>query len=102
MAIRSKEIKGIAYERVETLFKEASNSFRKYPNRSHKYVQSALKIAAKAGIRIPKKYRSNYCRKCKVYLSSGSNSKIRTKNNMVLIHCNACKGIRKLVLKKSE
>lgn len=92
-------MKAIALERINTLFSEASSEFRKHPERSHRYVQIVLKLAAKAGVRIPKKFRSNYCRKCKIYLSSGVNSKVRTRNGKLIVFCLKCKNYRRLLLK---
>ena len=93
------DVKGIALERIETLFCEASETFKKNSIRSHRYVNMALKLAAKSGVRIPKKFRSSYCRKCKHYLSSGVNSKVRTRKGKVVISCLSCGGHRRIMLK---
>jgi ribonuclease P protein subunit RPR2 len=91
-------IKSIADERVETLFKSAANEFKGDPKRSDRYVQLALRLIAKSGIRMPKKFRQRYCRKCKKYLVSGTNAKIRTRNGKLIIYCFNCKTHRRLVL----
>ena len=94
-----KNVRGLALERMDELFSEASNEFKKNPKRSNRYVGIALRLAAKSGVRIPKKYRQNYCRKCKSYLSSGFNSKIRTRNGKLVIACLICGSHRRIVLK---
>ena len=92
-------VKCIAYGRLNDLFNMASNEFSEYPERSHKYVKIALRLAAKAGISIPKKFRRNYCRGCKRYLSSGTNASFRTRNGKLIIRCFNCKKFRRIVLK---
>ncbi len=99
MVKRAGNVKSIAVERMYTLFSEASSEFSLHPERSHKYIQIILKLAAKAGVRIPRKFRSNYCRKCKIYLSSGANSKVRTRNGKLIVFCMRCKHYRRLLLK---
>tara|TARA_Y100000310_G_C20544378_1_gene744886 strand:+ start:500 stop:808 length:309 start_codon:yes stop_codon:yes gene_type:complete len=94
-----KNVSGLALERMDELFSEASKEFKKNPKRSNRYIEIALKLAAKSGVRIPKKYRRSYCRKCKSYLSSGSNSKIRTRNGKLIISCLVCGCHRRIVLK---
>ena len=95
--VRNREdIKGMALDRISTLFLEASKEFKKNPERSHRYVKIALRLGAKAGVRIPKEYRRNYCRKCKNYLLTGVNSKVRTRNGNVVISCLICKGHRRI------
>lgn len=99
MVKRAGNVRAIALERINTLFLEASSNFEKYPGRSHRYVKIVLKLAAKAGVRIPRKFRSNYCRKCKIYLSSGVNSKVRTRNGKLIVFCLKCKNYRRMLLK---
>lgn len=92
------DVREIALERIGELFLEAGKEFKKNPERSHKYVQIALKLSAKSKVRIPKKYRRNYCRKCKSYLLSGVNSKVRTRNGMVVVSCLVCKSHRRILI----
>lgn len=99
MVKRVGNVRTIAQERINTLFSEASSSFRMHPERSHRYVKIILRLSAKAGVRIPRKFRSNYCRKCKIYLSSGVNSKVRTRNGRLIVLCFKCKNYRRMLLK---
>ena len=92
-------VKIMAEDRVNGLFNMASDEFSKYPERSHRYVRIALKLIAKSGINVPKKFRRNYCRKCKKYLSSGVNSSFRTRKGKLIIRCFTCKNFRRIVLK---
>ena len=99
MAKRIGNVRSIALERINTLFSEASSEFKNHPERSHRYVKIVLRLVAKAGLRIPRKFRSNYCRKCKIYLSSGVNSKVRTRNGKLIVFCSKCKNYRRMLLK---
>ena len=91
-------IRILAIERVDKLFKSAAEAFKRSPDKSHRYVQLALKLVAKSGIRMPKEFRQRYCRKCKKYLVSGVNAKIRTRNGKLIIYCFNCKNHRRLIL----
>ena len=99
MAKRVGNVRALALERINTLFNEANSEFKIHSERSHRYVKIILKLAAKSGVRIPKKFRSNYCRKCKIYLSSGANSKVRTRKGKLIVFCNRCKTYRRMLLK---
>jgi len=99
MVRRIGNVRGIAEERIKELFLEAASNFRKFPQRSHRYVQMALRISAKPGVRIPKEFRRNYCRKCKHYLLSGVNSKVRTNKGKVVVSCMNCGNIRRILIK---
>ncbi len=99
MARRNFDVKGIARERILELFKQAEDQFNKHSERSNKYVKMALRLAAKSGIRMPKKVRRSYCRNCKSYLVSGKNSKIRTRNGKLVVSCLVCGSHRRMILK---
>ena len=99
MAKRVGNVRALALERINSLFSEATSEFNNHPERSHRYVKIILKLAAKSGVRIPVKFRSNYCRKCKIYLSSGVNSKVRTRNGKLIVFCVRCKNYRRMLLK---
>lgn len=99
MQRRLGDARKIASERIEELFNEARKSFKSHPGRSHKYVRIALKISAKAGIKISREFRSNYCRKCKRYLESGVNARIRTRKGKVVISCFNCGNHRRIIIK---
>ncbi len=91
--------KEIALERIAELFEEAGSRFRKNRQMSRRYVELALKIAAKSGIRVPREQRSKYCKKCKNYLLSGVNAKIRTREGKVIISCLHCGSHRRILIK---
>lgn len=86
---RSDEIKKIAKERIETLFKEASiTGDQKLRNR---YVYLARKLTQKSNIRIPREFKRKYCKHCYTYFTS-KNSRVRTTSKkMVSTLCFECK-----------
>jgi len=94
-----KDVKEIGLERIKVLFREAADSFKKNPGRSHRYVGMALRIAAKSNSRIPKNLRRRYCRKCRRYLVSGANARYRTRERKLVIYCFNCKRYRRIILK---
>ncbi len=98
MARSKTDIQQVARERIVTLFEQASTAFTRTPERSHRYVQMALRLAAKAGIRFPQEYRRSYCRTCKHYLRSGNNATIRTRQGKLIVSCFNCGHHRRLVL----
>ena len=96
MSRRRKEtgkIKKIAYERIEILLEQADKIYRSDSSLAQNYANKARKIAMKARIRIPRKWRFRFCKTCKRYLYPGINSHIRVKPgnpSRVIIHCDYC------------
>lgn len=88
--------KKIAIERIEILFREAEDSFKKNPNLSNRYVQIARNIAMKVNLKIPRTLKKKYCSHCYSYLKTGINARIRTRNKMLIIYCFKCKKYTKL------
>lgn len=82
--------KNIAKERIEKLFEEAEKEFSKYPERSHRYVELARKIAMKIKVRMTE-HKTKFCKHCYKYLKPGVNCRIRTKNKKVIYYCKECK-----------
>jgi len=90
----------IAKERIDTLFAEAKNAFREDPSLSHRYVQLARKIAMKYKLKIPSKYRRQYCKHCYRYLMPGENSRVRTREGKLVVYCLECKKYSRYVIKR--
>ena len=60
--------KKVARERIETLFIKAGEIFSEKPERSHRYVEMARKIAMRYNVRIPSGLKKRFCKKCYKYL----------------------------------
>lgn len=84
--------KRLARERVENLFSLAESSFQSNPERSHRYVRLARKIAMRYNIRIPRGMKTRFCRKCYKYLKPNINSTVRTRTSQkaVILTCLEC------------
>jgi ribonuclease P protein subunit RPR2 len=82
----------IGRERIERLFSMAEKEFHAHPERSHRHVQLARKIAMRYNIRLPPQLKSRYCRKCHKYLKPGINSRVRAspKQRAVITTCLEC------------
>jgi len=84
----------IALERIYLLFKEAKLMFREDPNLSRRYVQLARKISMKYKVKFPAVLKRKFCKNCNSYLVA-KNSKVRTRQGFLVIHCLGCGYIRK-------
>ncbi|HLC37227.1 MAG TPA: ribonuclease P [Candidatus Nanoarchaeia archaeon] len=91
--------KKLALERIEILFKEAESNLKKHPERSHKYVKLARKIAMKFNLRIPHQLKRKFCKHCCKYLKPGVNSKVRIHKSRIIIYCKECRKYTRIPLK---
>ncbi|MEM1676797.1 MAG: ribonuclease P, partial [Nitrososphaerota archaeon] len=60
----SRELRKIALERIERLMDFAKKHALERPEIARQAVLLAMRIAQKARLRIPRRYRLMYCRKC--------------------------------------
>ena len=58
----------IAIERMNILFNRAEMEFITHPERSHRYVELALKLSTKYNTPVPEEWRRRYCKSCKSIL----------------------------------
>ncbi|HUU89360.1 MAG TPA: ribonuclease P [Candidatus Glassbacteria bacterium] len=87
------KIKIIALERIEILLENADKVYKTDSTLAQNYAEKARKIAMKARVRIPRKWRFRFCNKCKMYLYPGISSRVRIKSgkpSRVTLHCNNC------------
>ncbi|NYB51616.1 MAG: ribonuclease P [Methanobacteriaceae archaeon] len=80
----------IAIERMEILLNLAEEEFALHPERSHRYVEMARKIATKYNLKMPYSWKGRFCRNCNHFLKPGSNSIVRLSDSMVNIKCLEC------------
>ena len=87
----------VAKERIEILFSEARKQASKKPKRANRYVKMAHKIGMRYNVRIPRKYRREFCHKCDSYLLPGKNCTVRTnsKTKCVEYLCGECKAVNR-------
>lgn len=92
----------IASERIERLFESAEKMQAVDPSLSRRYILLSRKIAMKYRIKIPKKYRLAYCRKCFSLYSSGNNARTRINRGKVSVTCLNCGNIRRYPIKDKK
>ncbi len=88
---KSKKHKDIARERIQILFKEAKDVFKKNPKLADRYVYLARKIAMKYKIRIPPELKRKFCKHCYSYLVPSVNCRVRVQRGKVVYYCMKCK-----------
>ena len=95
----SNKYKLIAKERINILFEQADEVFKKDKRLANRYVDLARKIAMKARISIPKELKRRYCKHCYSYLKPGVNSRIRTRDKKIIYYCMNCKKYMRFPIK---
>jgi ribonuclease P protein subunit RPR2 len=86
--------------RVAELFKQAAETFHEDSLLSDRYVFLARKISLKYKTPFTKEQKLHHCKNCGKYLMAGFNSKVRTRQGRVLVHCLGCKTRRVLAISK--
>ena len=92
----------IAIERMNILFDRAEMEFITHPERSHRYVELALKLSTKYNTKVPEKWSRRYCRKCKSFLKPGHNCTVRLVNSEVNVFCGECGHAMKIPYRKEK
>ena len=90
----------IGKDRIKKLFEEAEKAFKKNKKLSNRYVELARKIAMKLQLKMPKKYKRQFCKHCYKYLKNGVNARVRVHKSRVVIYCLECKKYTRIPLKK--
>ncbi len=91
---RTKEMVQIARERIEILFELAEKAALSGKlERANRYVHLARKIGMRYNVRVPKRYRMYYCRKCDSFLLPGVTADYRLNNGKITVRCRNCGNI---------
>ena len=88
---KSEKIQKIAKERINFLFSEAKESFKKDSKLSDKYVKMARRIAIKHKLRLSSELKKKICRNCHKYLVTGANCRVRIHKHRLIYYCMSCK-----------
>ena len=83
----------IAMERMQILIDNAIRNARTDPELSQRQASIARRISSKYKIRMPYNLRMVFCKKCKLFIAPGVNSRIRlgrTSVKSIRISCNLC------------
>ncbi len=97
--------KQIARQRIQVLFQQAKNVYRNNPELSNRYVAIARKIAMAAKMPLPRQYKRQICKKCKILLVQGDNCRVRIRQKRethVVITCLSCGNKTRIPLKKKK
>ena len=99
------QTKQIAIERIDLLLTRADEIYLEEPDLALRYGELARKIAMKARIQIPKRWRLRFCNNCKRFIRPGINAHVRIKSgkqSSVIYYCEFCKeGKKKKIIQKS-
>jgi ribonuclease P protein subunit RPR2 len=82
--------KKLARERINVLFREAEAAFPENPERAHRYVALARRIAMRQRIRMDRNLRRRFCHQCYRYLVPGVNMRVRVHRGRVVVTCTYC------------
>lgn len=79
-------------ERIQTLFKQAEESFKVHPERSRRYVEMALKLSTRYNVRLSPEMKRKFCKSCKSLVIPGLNSRTRASPSQkaIIITCQEC------------
>ena len=80
-------------ERMQILIDSAISNARTDPDLSQRHASLARRISTKYKIRMPYHLRMVFCKKCKLFIAPGLNSRIRlgrTSVKSIRISCNLC------------
>jgi ribonuclease P protein subunit RPR2 len=83
----------IAMERMQILIDSAITNARTDPELSQRHASIARRISTKYKIRMPYHLRMVFCKKCKLFIAPGINSRIRLGRasvKSIRISCNLC------------
>jgi len=96
----------LAYEILTaTLNKAIDEAVSGNLSRAEELGKAARRIAMMFNIRIPKKYKLFFCRKCKSFIFPGKTARIRFRRNRfphISITCLKCHGIKRIPIKHNE
>ena len=93
--------KQIAEGRINHLFQLAEReAINGYFDLSDRYVDIARRKSMRTLVKIPSKYKRNFCKNCYKYLLPSATSRVRIKRGHIIIFCNNCKKITRIPLKK--
>jgi ribonuclease P protein subunit RPR2 len=102
MGRRTKEMVGIAKERIRILLSLAEREILRNKNytRAQRYVILARNIGMRYNVRMEKYFRNKICRACNSYLISSATSHVRCQGGKVITQCKICGNITRIPLHK--
>lgn len=98
-------LKQTALHRIHNLFRLARETIHEDPDLAQRYVEVARRIAMRARVRVPKKYRRLICKHCKSFIFPGVNCRVRIRSRRephVVVTCLNCGAHTRLPLKRRK
>ncbi len=92
----------IARERINILFRLAEKTLAKHPERSRRYVELARKIGLRYNVRLPKRLKRRFCKRCNTLLVPGRTCEVRVKEKILMVRCLNCSKIYRYPLSKKK
>ena len=96
-------IKQIARQRIEELFKQANQVARTNPKIASEYIELARKVAMSARIPLPREFKRQICKNCNALLVQGFNCQVRLQQKRaphVVVTCLNCGNHSRILLNK--
>jgi len=94
--------KRIARERIDILFAQAAEWADGDTGRAERCIALARRIAMKQRLRMPKRYRRQFCRTCYGYLVPGRTARVRIQHGKVIVTCLLCRDQRRYPVVKEH
>jgi ribonuclease P protein subunit RPR2 len=92
-SLKPLNIKQIAQQRIDILFKQAETVGKTNSQQATKYVKTAQKVAMSARFPLPPKYKHRVCKHCNTLLITGFNCRTRTQQKRsphIVVTCLNC------------
>jgi ribonuclease P protein subunit RPR2 len=81
--------KDLSAERIDRLFRLASEEYALHPERSDRYVQIARKICTRTRLRMPRQLKRMVCKHCGRYLPP-IETRVRLRDGVLTVTCLRC------------
>jgi ribonuclease P protein subunit RPR2 len=86
----------IALERMTTLFELAEwEALHRRPGRARRYVELARRIGMRYNVRVPRRFKRSFCKKCFAFLLPSVSARIRVNRGRVVVTCTACGAVQR-------
>lgn len=92
---QKEKVQQFARERIQKLFAEAAEVYKKQPELAHRYVKLAKNLAMKWKTGFPRELKRQYCKHCLHYLVPGWNCRVRITGKTITYFCMDCKHQRR-------
>ncbi len=96
---RHPDKKILVKHRIEVLFHQAKETFKKDKTKANSLVKKARALSMKYKIRLPTTLKRRFCKHCYSFLMPSVNARIRTKEGKVIIYCLDCKKFSRIPYK---